>query len=143
MFSGSVACAFDSDDDCVVEEPVEESRRDDGVSEDVAPFGEASVRGEDHRAFFVSCIYDLEEQACSALRDGQATDFIDDEDRGPREEADFVGEPALPFGFGEAVGGFGERRLVDALSGFDGGDAECGREMGLSGRRRARLRIRF
>ena len=45
VLSEPVACAFDSDDDGVVEEPVEEGRRDDGVSEDVAPFGEASVRG--------------------------------------------------------------------------------------------------
>ena len=133
VFSGSVACAFDSDDDGVVEEPVEEGRRDDGVAEDVAPFGEASVRGEDHRAFFVSGVYDLEEQARAALRDGQVSDFVDDEQRGPREEADFFGEPALPFGFREVFGEFRVRRLVDALSGFDGGDAECGREVAFSG----------
>ena len=132
MFSGPVACDFDSDDHCVVVEPVEEGRRDDGIAEDVAPFREASVRGGDHRAFFATRICDLEEQARAALRDGQATDFIDDEQRGPREEADFFGEPALPFGFCEAVGGFGERGFVDTLSGFDGGDAECGREVGLS-----------
>ena len=122
MFSGPVACAFDSDDDCVVEEPVEEGRRDDGVSEDVAPLCEASVRGGDHRAFFATRICDLEEQARAALRDGQATGFIDDEDRGPREEADFFGEPTFSLGFGEAFGEFGKGRLVDALSGFDGGD---------------------
>ena len=133
MFSGPVACAFDSDDHCVVEEPVEEGRRDDGGSEDVAPFREASVRCGDHRAFFATCIYNLEEQARSALRYGQISDFIDDEQRGPCEEADFFGEPALSFGFGGAVGGFGERGFVDALSGFDGGDAERGREVGLSG----------
>ena len=89
VFSGPAACAFDSDDDCVVEEPVEVGRRDDGGSEDVAPLCEASVRGEDHRAFFATRICDLEEQARAALRDGQATGFIDDEDHGPREEADF------------------------------------------------------
>ena len=137
VFSGPVACAFDSDDRRVVEESVEEGRRDDGVSEDVAPFREASVRSGDHRAFFVSGVYDLEEQARSALRDGQISDFIDDEDRGPREEADFFGELALAFGFGEAVGEFCERRLVDALSGFDGGDAECRGEMGFSCARRS------
>ena len=137
MLSGSVACAFDSDDRCVVEEPVEEGRRDDGVSEDVAPFREASVRGGDHRAFFATCIYNLEEQARAALRDGQVSDFIDDEQSGPREEADFFGELSLSLGFGEAVGGFGERRLVDAFSGFDGGDAERDREVGLSGSRRS------
>ena len=137
MLSESVACAFDSDDRRVVEEPVEEGRRDDGVSEDVAPFREASVRSEDHRAFFVSCIYDLEEQACAALRDGQISDFVDDEDRGPCEEADLFGELALAFRFGEGFGEFGERRLVDAFSGFDGGDAERCREVGLSGSRRS------
>ena len=100
MLSESVACAFNSDDRRVVEEPVEEGRRDDGVSEDVAPFGEASVRCEDHRAFFVSGVYDLEEQARAALRYGQVSDFIDDEQSGPREEADFFGEPALAFGLG-------------------------------------------
>ena len=133
MLSGPVACAFDSDDDGVVEESVEEGRRDDGVSEDVAPFREASVRCEDHRAFFVSGVYDLEEQARSALRDGQVSDFIDDEYGGPREEADFFGELSLSLGFGEAVGEFGERRLVDAFSGFDGGDAQGFGEMGLAG----------
>ena len=75
----------------------------------------------------------MEEQARAALRDGQVSDFIDDEDRGPCEEADFFGELALSFGFGEGFGEFRERRLVDAFSGFDGGDAQgCG-EMGLSG----------
>ena len=121
----------------VVEEPVEEGRRDDGVSEDVAPFGEASVRGGDHRAFFATRICDLEEQACAALCDGQVSDFVDDEQRGPREEADFFGELALSFGFREAFGGFGEGRFVDAFSGFDGGDAEGGREVGFSGSRRS------
>ena len=86
MFSGPAACAFDSDDRCVVEEPVEEGRRDDGVSEDVAPLCEASVRGGDHRAFFATRICDLEEQARAALRDGQISDFIDDEQRGAREK---------------------------------------------------------
>ena len=143
MFSEPVACAFDSDDYCVVEEPVEEGRRDDGVAEDVAPFGEVPVRGEDHRAFFVSGIYDLEEQACAALRDGQATDFIDDEEQGTCEEADLFGELPLPSGFGEAFAEFGERRVVDAFSGFDGGGAEGCREVGLSRSGRVRGSGRF
>ena len=95
MLSEPAACAFDSDDRRVVEEPVEEGRRDDGVSEDVAPFGEASVQSEDHRTFFVSGVYDLEEQARSALRYGQISDFVDDEDRGPCEEADFFRRAGL------------------------------------------------
>ena len=34
----------------------------------------------------------------------------------------FFGEPTFSLGFGEAFGEFGKGRLVDALSGFDGGD---------------------
>ena len=134
MFPESVAFAFGSDDHCVME-PVAEGRRYDGGSEDVVPFGEASVRGEDHRAFFATRIDDLEEQACAALGDGRATDFIDDEQRDPREEVNcpgFFGELPLASGFREAVGEFGEGCLVDALSGFDGGTEGCC-EVGLSG----------
>ena len=116
MFPESVAFAFGSDDRCVME-PVAEGRRDDGGSEDVAPFGEASVRGEDHRAFFATRIDDLEEQACAALGDGRATDFIDDEQRDSREEVN-------------CPGFFGELPLA---SGFDGGGAEGCCEVRLSG----------
>ena len=97
MLPEPVACAFDPDDDRVVEEPVEEGFRDDGGSEDVAPFREASVGGEDHCAFFATRVDDLEEEACAALGDGQATDLVDDEQRGPGEEADFFGELPLPL----------------------------------------------
>ena len=109
VFSGPAACAFDSDDDCVVEEPVEVGRRDDGGSEDVAPLCEASVRGEDHRAFFATRICDLEEQARAALRDGQATVSSTTRITARAKKRIFFGE-------------FGKGRLVDALSGFDGGD---------------------
>jgi hypothetical protein len=38
-----VARSFDLDDDGVMEKPIEERRGDDGVAEDVAPFGEAGL----------------------------------------------------------------------------------------------------
>ena len=38
-----IARPLDLDDDGVVKEPVEERGRDDGIAEDVAPFGEAAV----------------------------------------------------------------------------------------------------
>jgi hypothetical protein len=58
----AVAGALDVDDDGVMEEPVEQRGGDDGVTEDLAPLGEASVGGEDHRALFVSGVHQLEEQ---------------------------------------------------------------------------------
>jgi hypothetical protein len=39
----AVAGAFDLDDDGMVEQPVEQRGGDDGVAEDLAPFGEAAV----------------------------------------------------------------------------------------------------
>lgn len=45
MGSEAVARPLDLDDDGVMEEPVEERCGDDGIAEDVPPFGEASGRG--------------------------------------------------------------------------------------------------
>ena len=50
----------------MVQEPVEQRRGDDGVTEDLAPFGEASVRGQDHGAFFIAGVDELEEQIAAA-----------------------------------------------------------------------------
>ena len=141
MLSESVAGPFNANDGGVVQQPVEEGCRDDGGSEeDVAPFGEASVRGEDHRALFATRIDDLKEQACAAPGDGNATDFVGDKQRGRREEADLFGEPSLSFGFGGAVGEVGKCRSVDALSGFDGG-AEGGRKVTFSGSGRSAVPV--
>ena len=40
-----IAGALDLNDDSVVEQPVEQRGGDDGIAEDLAPFGEAAVRG--------------------------------------------------------------------------------------------------
>ena len=141
MSPESVACAFDPNDDGVVQQPVEEGGRDAGSSEeDVAPFGEASVRGEDHRALFATRIDDLEDETCAAQGDGEATNFVDDEQRGPREEAYLFDELSLSFVFGEAVGEFGECRSLGALSAFDGG-GEGGRKVAFSGSGRSAVPV--
>ena len=57
----AVACPFDLNDDGVVQEPIEQRGGDDGIAEDLAPFGEAAVRGQDHGAFLVAGVDELEE----------------------------------------------------------------------------------
>ena len=47
MAAEPVARALDLDDDRVVQQPVEESRGHNGVAEDLAPFREAAVRGQE------------------------------------------------------------------------------------------------
>jgi hypothetical protein len=43
----AVAGALDLDDDGVMQQPVQQRRGNDGVTEDLAPFGEAAVGGEE------------------------------------------------------------------------------------------------
>ena len=45
-----VAGAFDLDDDGVMQQAVEQRGGDDGIAEDLAPFGKAAVGGQDHGA---------------------------------------------------------------------------------------------
>ena len=66
----AVGRAFDLDDRGVVEEPVEESGRDDWIAKNVAPFGEDSVRDGDHGSFFATRVDDLEEEVGSSPGDG-------------------------------------------------------------------------
>ena len=49
----AVAGAFDLDDDGVMQQAIEQCRCDHGVAEDVTPFGEAAVAGQDHGTLFV------------------------------------------------------------------------------------------
>jgi len=54
MVSEPVAGAVDLDDDGMVQQPVEERGGDDGVAEDLAPFGEATVGGKNHRPLLIA-----------------------------------------------------------------------------------------
>src|SRR6266496_6167514 len=49
-----------------VKQAIEERGGDDRIAEDLAPFGEATVRGQDHGAFLVASIDELEEQVAAS-----------------------------------------------------------------------------
>lgn len=49
MSPKAIARAVDLDDDGVMQQAVKQCGCDDGAAEDFAPFGKASVRGEDPR----------------------------------------------------------------------------------------------
>ena len=68
MGAQAVAGPLDLDDDGVVQEAIEERGGDDGIAEDLAPFGEAAVRGQDHGAFLVAGVDELEEEVGAAAR---------------------------------------------------------------------------
>ena len=93
MLAETIAGAFDLDDDGMVEEAVQQGCRDDGIAEDLAPFGEAAIGGEDHRPFFVAGVDELEEEVGAAGGDRQVADLVDDEQAGAAVEAELLGQP--------------------------------------------------
>ncbi|BBU64152.1 hypothetical protein MSC49_40870 (plasmid) [Methylosinus sp. C49] len=68
MLAQAIARAFDLEDDGMVQEAVENFGGDSGVTEGVAPFRETAVRGENHRAFLIASVDELEEQIAAAQR---------------------------------------------------------------------------
>src|SRR5579863_3816803 len=117
----------------MMEQTVEQRGGDDWAAEDVAPFGEAAVRSEDHGALLVAGIDQLEEQIPTAWRDWQVADLIDDQQRGAAKEANAFAQGALAFGFGELGDEIGECDEVDEFAGTHCLDGERGGEMALAG----------
>ena len=133
VLAQAVARPLDLDDDGMVKQAVEQSRGDDGIAEDLAPFGEAAVGGEDHGALLVAGIDELEEQIAAAGHDGQVADFVDDQERGAAKVAHAFAKRPFLLGLGERGDDVGESGEGDTASGFDRLDRECGGEMALAG----------
>jgi hypothetical protein len=124
VLAQTIARALDLDDDGVVKKPVQQGGGDDGVAKNFAPFREAAIGCEDHRALLVAGVDELEKQISAAGNDQQVADFVDDEQGEPAEEPDLLAQHAFAFGLGERADEIGECAEVDAAAGFDGLDAE-------------------
>ena len=124
VLTESITRTLDLNDDGVVKQSIKECGGDNGITEELAPFCEAAVGGEDHGSFFVSCIDELEEQIAAAGNDWQVADFVYDKQREAAKEPDLLTQCALALGFGERADEITERREVDATAGLDGLDAE-------------------
>ncbi len=100
----------------MVEQSIQKGRGDDGIAEDVAPFRESAVRGEDHGALLVAGVDELEEEVAATRHDRQVADLVDDEELGSCEVADALAQRAFLLGLGERGDEVGERREGDALA---------------------------
>jgi hypothetical protein len=78
VLTQAITRALDLDDDGVMEKAIEQCGGDDGVAEDLAPFGKAAIGRQNHGAPFVAGIDELEEQIAAAGNDRQVTDLVDD-----------------------------------------------------------------
>ena len=137
MIAHSVAGALDLYDDGVVQQSVEQRGGHYGVAEDLSPFGKAAIRGEDHGAFFIASVDQLEEQIGPALGDRQVADLIDDKQCGTGVEADFLGQSSFAFSLDHGIDQFGESGSVDAFAGLDRSHPERAGDMTLAGSGRA------
>jgi hypothetical protein len=79
VLAESVARSFDLDDDCMLQQSVEQRGGDGWIAERLAPFGEAAVRGDDHRILLVARVDELEEQIAAAWHDREVSDLVNNE----------------------------------------------------------------
>lgn len=90
MLPEPIAGAFDLHDDRMVQQAVQQCGCDDGIAEHLAPFGEATVGRQDHRAAFVTGVDQLEEQVAPAGDHRQVPDLVDNQQREATVEADLL-----------------------------------------------------
>src|ERR1700745_467935 len=128
-----MACPFYLEDNSVVKKPIKQRRGHHRVAKDVAPFGEAAIRSQDHGSFLVTGIDELEKQIAAAGYDRQVANLVDDEERGASEEPQTLAQRAFAFGLCQGGDDVGERGERDALSSLHGFDRERRREMAFPG----------
>ena len=88
MLAQPIARALDLNHDGVVKQAIKQCGCDDGISKNISPFCKTAVGCQDHGAFLVAGIDQLEEQIAARWDDRQVADFIDDEQGEATEEAD-------------------------------------------------------
>ena len=88
MFAHAIAVASDIDQVAVMQHPVDECCRHDIISEDLAPFLKALIRGQHGGGFLVAAIHQLEEQHGPGVVDRQIADLIDDQQRGMGQDCE-------------------------------------------------------
>jgi hypothetical protein len=122
FFPEPVGVALDVDRGGVVQDPVQDGRGDDRVAEDLVPLGEAPVRGQDQRFFFVPPGDELEEQMRAVTVDGDVADLVDNQKLGLAVELQPLLDPVLRVRLGQGGDkrhGLGEVRPVTFCDGLD------------------------
>lgn len=84
-----------------MEYPVQDSRGDHRVSEDLVPLREAAVGGQDQGPLLVAAGDELEEQMRAVTVDRDVADLVDDEELGLAVELQSLLDPVLGIGLGK------------------------------------------
>src|SRR4249919_1296953 len=86
MLPEPITRSLDLNDNGVVKQAIQQCRGDDWIAKHVAPLGKAAVRGEDHRAFLIAGVDQLEEQIAAAGHDRKVSDLVYNEEGGAGKE---------------------------------------------------------
>jgi len=86
----------------------------------ISPHSEAAVRGQDHSAFFIAGVDELEEQVAAAGSDREVADFVDDEQRKAAVVAEALAQSAVTFGPWRARRRYRRGSRVGGLHGREG-----------------------
>ena len=121
------------DDVCLVGDAVDDGFGEAGVGEDLGPFAEGQVGGDDQAAAFVALADDLEDELGGAFGQVQVSELVKDHQLGAGVAADDPGEFAAAVGFLQLVGEAGEGGEADAAALLAGADREAGGEHRLAG----------
>ena len=113
MTAEAIAGALDLDDNGMVKQAVQQRGGDNGAAKDIAPFGKAAVRGQNHRTALVAGIDQLKEQVTTSGDDRQVADLINDQQLGPAQKAQTFAQGALPLRLGERTDDVGQGGEVD------------------------------
>jgi hypothetical protein len=98
LFSEPIRVALDIDRGRMMQDPVQDGRRDHRITEDLVPLREAAVGGQDQGAFFVAAGDELEEQMSAVPVDGDVADLVDDQEFGLAVELQPLLDPVLGVG---------------------------------------------
>lgn len=128
----AVALAFDVQGGGMVQQPVEDGRRQDLVVEDLTPVDEALVGGEDEAGLLVAPAEETEEETRLLPGHGEGAHLVEDEDPGGHELLQLPFEPVLHPGPGQASQERLQRQEEDPMARFRGFHPQGDRQVGLA-----------
>src|SRR6266542_41983 len=128
MLAHPVAVPPDVHDVAVVDQPIDERAGHDVVAEDLAPFVEALVGGEDRGAGFVAPAHELEEMHGAGAADWEVADLVDHEQAWEDERLEALQEVPGLLGFFQRGDEVGECPVVDPAAALGGGNRQADRE---------------
>jgi hypothetical protein len=102
-FFEAIGFAVDGNDLGVVDEAVDEGDDAGGVGEDLAPFGEGTVGGDEGAFLLVAAADEFEQQIGMAVGIGEVSDLVDDQETGAGIMAQAAAQSGVAIEGGEVA----------------------------------------